>query len=137
MSTFSRTRLVEVRNPLLALHRALVEASLLDHERLHGRVEGTNRIDLLQSHPEFAWLRPISQLVVRIDEALDAVRAGQPLEEEGVALDPLLAETAQLLAPAERDDELGRKYVEVLQQHPDAVLAHAALRHAVERGTMN
>jgi len=128
MSTFSRNRLVEVRNPLLALHRALVEASLVDHERLHGRVEGTNRIDLLQTHPAFAWLRPISQLVVRIDEAL---------EEEGAALDPLLAETAGLLAPAERDDELGRKYVEVLQAHPDAVLAHAALRRAVERGTMN
>jgi hypothetical protein len=125
MSTFSRSRLVDVRKPLLALHRALIEAALLDHEREHGRVEGSNRVELLQSHPSFAWLRPISQLVLRIDEAL---------EEEGAPLDPLLAETAALLAPAERDDELGRRYVAVLQEHPDAVLAHAVLRHAVERG---
>lgn len=128
MSTFSRTRLVDVRKPLLQLHRALIEATLVDHERRHGRVEGTNRIDLVQTHPAFAWLRPISHLVMRIDEAL---------EEPSAPVEPLLAETERLLAPADRDDELGRKYVEVLQSHPDAVLAHAALRRAVERGVMN
>lgn len=100
----------------------------MDHERRHGRVEGTNRIDLVRTHPAFAWLRPISELVMRVDEAL---------EEETAPIEPLLVEAARLLAPAERGDELGRKYVEVLQSHPDAVLAHAELRRAVERGLMN
>jgi hypothetical protein len=127
--SFTRSRLVEVRSPVLALHRALIHASLVDHERLHGRAEGAqSRLDLVIEHPAFAWLRPISQLIVRIDEALD--EGDQPL-------DPLLAEAQKLLAPAEREDDFGRRYVEVLQAHPDAVMAHADLRRAIERGTMN
>ncbi|MGZ3416988.1 MAG: hypothetical protein ACXWUG_06280 [Polyangiales bacterium] len=129
MSAFTRSRLVEVRRPLLELHRVLIAASLIDHERSHGRVEAAqDRLDLVIEHPAFAWLKPISQLIVQIDEALD---------EGEIALDPLLEETTRLLAPADRDDELGRRYVEVLQAHPDVVLAHAELRRAVEKGTMN
>lgn len=128
MSTTTRTRLVEVRRPLLALHRALIEASLIDHERRHGRVELSNRIELVQTHPAFTWLRPIFSLLLRIDQALD---------DESTAVDSLLAETERLLSPADRGDELGRKYVEVLQEYPDAVLAHGALRRAVERGKSN
>jgi hypothetical protein len=129
MTTFTRSRLVEVRRPLLELHRVLIAASFIDHERSHGRAEGAqDRLDLVLEHPAFAWLKPISTLIVQIDEAL---------ENDETALDPLLAETERLLAPADRDDELGRRYVEVLQHHPDAVLAHAELRRAVERGTMN
>jgi hypothetical protein len=90
MSTYTRTRLAEVRRPLLQLHRALIEASLVDHERRHRRVEGTNRIDLVRTNPAFAWLRPISELVMRIDEALD---------DEAAALEPLLAETARRSRP--------------------------------------
>ena len=58
------------------------------------------------------------------DKVLEALRAS-------------LKETERLLAPADRDDELGKRYVEVLQQHPDVVLAHASLRRAFEKGTMN
>jgi hypothetical protein len=129
MSAFSRYRLAKARRPLLTLHRALIEASIREHERAHGRVEGANRLELVRAHSDFAWLRPISTLIVRIDEALE--------DDSVSAVDALVSETERLLSPAERGDELGRRYVAMLQADPDTVLAHAELRRAVERSAMN
>jgi hypothetical protein len=125
MSRYAQHRIAELRTPLLALHRALISATFIEFEKQHGRVEGTERLELLREHPAFRWLQPISSLIVRIDlaEEADAPR--------------LVAEAERLLAPADRGDELGSRYLDILQAHPEVVLAHAELRRAVERTAMN
>lgn len=130
MSTTNRSRLHDVRRPLLALHRALLDAAFVDYERAHGRIAATNdRLELVRTDPAFEWLSPVASLIVRLDEALDE---GAP-----ELLVALFAETRRLLSPADRSDDFGRRYLDILQQHPDVVLAHAALRHAVEAHTLN
>ncbi|HEY0385293.1 MAG TPA: hypothetical protein VGC64_04750, partial [Pyrinomonadaceae bacterium] len=71
------------------------------------------------SHEQFAWLHSISELIVRIDELLDAEEPATIVEAEA-----LLAEARALLRPSEIGSEFERKYYQAFQLDPDAVLAH-------------
>ena len=68
----------------------------------------------------FAWLRPMSGLIVAIDEAL----AAKPPESPAVAA--LIAQARELAAPAPGSVHSAR-YQAALQELPDAVLAHRDL----------
>ena len=66
------------------------------------------------------WLRPISALVVQIDELLDADEPATGADARG-----LLAEARTLLTPAEEGNGFAANYYEALQRDPGVVLAHA------------
>ncbi|MGN6718505.1 MAG: hypothetical protein ACTHLX_14045, partial [Candidatus Binatia bacterium] len=74
---------------------------------------------LLTSDPFFAWLRPISQLIVAIDETLDAK------ELTHADVDAVMAQSVFLLVPATTGGEFGERYVAALQRDPRVVLTHA------------
>ena len=65
--------LSELRHALLALHKALVEAERASYEATVGVIASPNHFfQLLTNDPLFAWLQPLSNLIVAMDEALDA-----------------------------------------------------------------
>lgn len=62
--------LSNVRNELLDLHRALIDAQRADYERERGRVAPGEFLQTLISDPSYAWLQPLTGLVARLDEVL-------------------------------------------------------------------
>ncbi|MEO7156784.1 MAG: hypothetical protein ABI039_04430, partial [Vicinamibacterales bacterium] len=85
MTDADRTLLTELRRLLLQLHKALIDWQRAEYETVHGRLQTTQLLSVLFNDPAFAWLRTMSGLIVRIDEALEP-RA----EETGTG--PLVAE---------------------------------------------
>jgi len=78
-----RQSLLELHSALLKLHKALIDSERVVYEKEVGPIKSPNHFfQLLTSEPWFAWLRPISQLIVAIDETLD--RTAQPQTENAV-----------------------------------------------------
>lgn len=122
MSEISESRLRDVRQSLLRLHKTLLDCEQEAYERAHDRIENSYELlQLVMNDPWFAWLHRLSGLVVQIDEMLDAK---EPLLE--TAFEAVINEARNLLQPSESGDEFQQKYFRTLQQCPDAVIAHAA-----------
>jgi hypothetical protein len=118
--------LTTLRSALLRLHGALVEHERVAYERLHGRISAGELLQLTIGGEWFAWIRPLSELVVRIDEALAAD------EPPGEAESAALAGAARALVSGEEAPEaLGPRYGAALQGAPDVVLAHAGVVRAL------
>src|SRR4051794_40284020 len=67
-----RRNLQALRESILALHKTLIESERTAYEQTFGKLESQNKfLQLLISDPWFAWLHPLSELVVVMDEALD------------------------------------------------------------------
>lgn len=114
-------QLSELRNALLDLHKTLVDSERVTYEQAIGAIQSPNHfLELLTRDPWFAWLHPLSQLVVAMDEALDGK---EPLTVAGA--DALVKQTRLLLVVSEIGDEFPRHYFDALQRDPDVVLAHA------------
>ena len=121
MTDAERALLVELRRLLLQLHKTLIDWQRTDYEQVHGRLQTTQLLNVMFNDPEFAWLRSMSGLIVRIDESLE-VKAGKPEIETG----PLVAGARELVAP-EAGTPYALRYHAALQELPDAVLAHRDL----------
>jgi hypothetical protein len=116
-----RQLLIELHGALLKLHKALLDSEKILYEKNVGPIQSPNHFfQLLTSDPYFAWLRPVSQLIVAIDETLDAK---QPLTH--LDLDAIMNRAVFLLVPAKMGGEFGERYVAALQRDPRVVLSHA------------
>jgi hypothetical protein len=125
-----RQPLQELRDALLDLHKTLIDSERPVYEANVGPIKSPHRfLQLLSSDPWFAWLRPVSQLIVAMDEALDS---DEPLTGDNVAA--LMNESVFLLLPAERGGEFGERYVAALQRDPHVVLAHARVAKRIGSG---
>lgn len=115
------SQLEKVRHALLALHKALVDSERIGYEQTMGGIRSPNHfLQLLTRDPWFAWLQPLSQLIVSMDEALEAK---EPLTAAGVKA--LLNEAKILLTPSESGEGFGRHYFDALQRDPNVIFAHA------------
>lgn len=120
-SAETRERLQQVRNALLKLHKALVDSERATYEKTFGKIPSSNQfLKLVTNDPWFAWLHPISMLIVSMDEALDEK---EPLTADKV--DALVKESSALLVASETSEGFGRHYFDALQRDPDVVFAHA------------
>ena len=116
-----RQPLQELRDALLDLHKVLIDSERAVYETKVGPIKSPHHFfQLVSSDPWFAWLRPVSQLIVAMDEALDT---DEPLTRDTVNM--LMKESVFLLLPAERGGEFGERYMAALQRDPEVVLAHA------------
>ena len=123
-----RTRLRDLRARLLSLHKVLLDDARVAYEMDRGRVGSTaNLLQLVINDPWFAWLHPLSELIVRIDETVEA--DAPATEADGAAL---VEQVERLLAPAESGETFGQRYFEALQRQPSVVLAHADVRRALK-----
>jgi hypothetical protein len=118
-----RERLTQLREALLHLHKALVDSERIGYEQNIGTIPSAGHfLRLLTDDPWFAWLHPISELIVAMDEALDA-KAKVPLTAEMAGA--LVKQTASLLVASENGEGFARHYFDALQRDPDVVMAHA------------
>ncbi len=117
-----RQLLFDLRKTLLHLHKTLLDWERAAYERVHGRVTASEMLNVIVEHPQFAWLRPISELIVRIDQTVDS-------EEPDTAADieALLARARAVISADETGPPNARRYYAALQEHPDAVFAHRAV----------
>jgi hypothetical protein len=118
--------LAELRGALLDLHKVLVDSERVSYEQTIGAIQSPNHfLQLLTGDPWFAWLQPLSQLIVAMDEALEEK---EPLTPEMAAA--LVKQARLLLVASETGDGFPKHYFDALQRDPDVVLAHGqAARH--------
>ncbi|HLQ02346.1 MAG TPA: hypothetical protein VK143_08630 [Burkholderiales bacterium] len=115
-----------IRHDLLDLHRALIGGEREDYERAHGRLADGEFLEALVNDPAFAWLSPLTALIVRLDELLED-EAPQP-----AAHDDCVAQIRKLLTPDPGGSEFQRRYAQVLQRRPDVVFAHGKTIRALK-----
>ena len=115
---------------MLKLHKALLDSEKIVYENNVGPIQSPNHFfQLLTNAPYFGWLRPISQLIVAIDETLDG---DEPITTQSV--DAMMTQSVFLLIPAKSGGEFGERYVAALQRDPRVVLAHAQVAKRIGSG---
>ena len=102
------------------------------YERIHGRQSSNDLLNALLNDPQFAWLRPISQLIVRIDELLGDKTP--PMRND---VDAVVSQVKALTSPNAEGNIYERRYDTVLQEHPDAVFAHRDVLKLLKRRAKN
>ncbi|HEY5952178.1 MAG TPA: hypothetical protein VIV40_42060 [Kofleriaceae bacterium] len=123
-----KARLQTARHRLIALHKAIIDAERVDLERVEGRLTGGAMLQRLVSDSRFAWLRALSEVIVRFDELLEA----ETLDDAEGCITTAL----RLLTPGEGvADAFHTEYARLLQDSPDVVMAHAAATGALRTGT--
>lgn len=116
----ARKELVDLRDALLKLHKALIDSERIGYEQTFGSITSpANFLRLLTQDPWFAWLRPLSGFITVIDETLDGE---EPITIRHVHKFTIRARA--MLVVDESGEGFGRQYFEALQRDPDVVLAH-------------
>jgi hypothetical protein len=116
--------LPELREALVQLHKALVDSERISYEQTIGTIPSPQHfLQLLTTDPWFAWLQPLSRLIVAMDQAIEAKEA--PLTAATAAA--FLRQTKELLVATETGAGFAKHYFDALQRDPDVVLAHGAV----------
>jgi hypothetical protein len=111
----------------MRLHKTLLDSDRAAYERAYGRVESSGEwLQLVLGHEHFAWLRPFSGLIVRIDEWL---ASDEQTDEERSAL---WREVERLTAINASTEERVVRYRKAIDRSPDAAVAHAAVREILD-----
>ena len=110
---------IALRRALLHLHKTVLDWARRDYERRQGAVTSQQMLQLLLRDPQFAWLRPLSEMIVRLDEALEA-----DLVAHEADLAAVLTELRTLVGAAGGETPFGERYRAAMQDSPDVVLAH-------------
>ena len=114
--------MTELRNGLLKVHKTLLDSERERYDRDIERIHSAGQLlNLVLHDPWFAWLHELSELVVLIDETMDADQPPTLSDAER-----LLAQARTLLTPAEAGNGFRKQYFEALQRDPDVVIAHGA-----------
>jgi hypothetical protein len=117
-----RATLRELSKALLPLHRALIEAARDDYAFATGRSVGPAQLlQLVTDDPFFAWLKPMTALIVEIDEMAR-------VDFEAPAARDVAARVERLFEGA-----FNERYVPLLQRDVDVAVAHAAIRRALAK----
>ena len=114
----------------MKLHKTLIDSERVVYETNFGPIHSPHHFfQLLTNDPWFAWLRPVSQLIVAIDEGLD--------DEESLTsdnADALINHAVFLLIPAQSEGDFAERYLAALQRDPKVVLAHAQVARRIGSG---
>jgi hypothetical protein len=119
----------ELRRALLHLHKTLLEWERAGYERIHGRVSAGELLRVIVNDPQFAWLHPVSELIVRIDESLEI----DALDGPEVDVDAIVMQSRRLVVPDDSGSPYAQRYLAALQEHPDAVLAHRGVTTVLKK----
>jgi len=116
---WDRGRLRDLSHRLVRLHKTLLDFERGAYEAAYGPVRSSGELlDLLLNHEQFLWLRSLSGVMARIDEAIDDPEAGEPDVER------FFRETNGLLRSG-RGGMFESRYHAALQASPEVVMAHA------------
>lgn len=128
MNESDRQLLVDLRRALLHLHKTLLEWERTAYEKVHGRTSAGSLLTALMNDAQFAWLRPLSELIVRIDESLEM----DALEGPEVNVDALIALASSVIAADEGGNAAAQRHHKAMQEYPDAVFAHRAVTNVLK-----
>jgi hypothetical protein len=117
-----RERLLATRRALLDLHKLLLDREGAAYGQDHAPVTPGRLFDLALHDQGFAWLRPVLQIVVSIDEMLEWSDLWTEADAERV-----LDRTRTLLKASAGGTPFEQKYDEALQSDPAIVLAHRSV----------
>ena len=120
-SALAVARLRAIRVALLQLHKAVLDAERFRFDRARGhRIEGpAEALRLALHHDAFAWLRPLSGLIVQLDSRL--AEEAEVLPSEVV---DLVAHARSLLQRDAGGPGFHDAYRRLLQDAPEVVVAH-------------
>jgi histidinol-phosphate/aromatic aminotransferase/cobyric acid decarboxylase-like protein len=124
VDTPMKARLAAVRLGLLQLHKALLDAERDRYEQIHGKVTAGKMLQLALQDARFAWLRSLSELIVRIDERLEEEASDSDLEN-------LLATARSLLTTAGQPTSFAVEYDAALQRDPQIVVLHGRVMQSL------
>lgn len=125
MADSARSLLTELRRTLLAHHKLLMDTERARYDHDVERVTSTGQLLSLVLHdPFFAWLHELSELIVIIDETLDAKPPNDATPADATRL---LGQARLLLTPEEGGAGFRGQYFDALQREPDVVIAHGAV----------
>jgi hypothetical protein len=114
-----RAALREISKALIPLHRHLIDAARSDYAFAYDTgATPSQLVELLQSDPFFAWLKPLTAVIVDIDEM-----ARRDFDEASVLAIPRRVE--KMFA--------AEQYVTILQRDVEVAGAHAVVRKALQR----
>lgn len=115
-----RQKLQQVRNTVLALHKALLDSERTSYEISRGAIGSpADFLQLLINDPWFAWLQPITTLIVQVDEALAAKKPpanAELLEQLLIDMRALLSEPVETGSDAL--ENFRRRYSAALRRDP-------------------
>jgi len=119
-SLMLRDSLRQLSSSILQLHKALLDQERARFETEKGVVGNPFKVlELVMHDPFFAWLRPLSAFVVKIDEAID----DDTVEPSAGAI---LREGEALLGGA---GELASRLSSIMQTDVDVAVLYGAVRH--------
>jgi hypothetical protein len=122
MPSIDTPSLDRLREALLQLHKALLDAQRIRYEREHGRVESRGELlDLVLQDPSFEWLRVLSALIAGLDELAAAEDKDVGEELRG------LINRLRTLVRFEGNVGFTAPYREIIEAVPDALVAHVQL----------
>ena len=114
----TRELLTNLRDLLLQQHRLLLDRERDEYEKTNGPLEGVGHfLELALNHPDFAWLKQVSTLVIQIDEALSR----RSKADQAVA-DAIVNEAREMLRPPEQGTDFQVHYYHAIQDSPDIVI---------------
>lgn len=117
---------------LRELHRALVEHARRDYERARGAVLTPGEfLHLLTTDARFAWLRPLSELMVDLDVFLEADPAPTPEEAAAVR-----AEVERLIAAPKSSADANAfavRYLPLIADDPHIAMGHASVKRLIRK----
>jgi hypothetical protein len=121
----ARQKLRQVRDTVLALHKALLDSERTSYEIANGPVGSPGAfLQLLINSPWFAWLQPMTNLIVLIDETLAAKKP----PAESAELERLLEDTRALLSPStDSANGFWKRYSGTKQRDPGVAVLHEQL----------
>lgn len=114
----TRAKLDRLAAAMRTLHKALIDQTQREYERVHGKVANPYALlALLTSDPAFAWLRPMTKLIVEIEDK------EADLAESRKKIDQLLDTQGEAFAD---------RYLALVQSSPEIAVEngrfHAAIR---------
>jgi hypothetical protein len=122
----ARRKLTEVRQTLLTLHKAVLDSERTSYEIVHGQISSPAAfLQLLINDPWFAWLRPITTLIVQIDETLAAKKPPATAPD----MMRLVSDVRALLSPSREVNGFWKRYTAVVERDPAVTVLH----HQIER----
>jgi hypothetical protein len=104
------------RPALLELHRRLLQAQRIQAERYGGRMNAGELLQAATQDPRFSWLTQLSELIAQLDQAR--------FDADDDAAQAALGRTRALVTAPDPGTAFGRRYLEILQDHPEVVFAH-------------
>ncbi len=121
-----RSSLREVSRALLPLHRHLIEHAKAEFAVAVGPVaRPAELLQLLTDDPFFAWLKPVTALIVDIDEMAR-------IDFEPEAAMAIGDRVEALFTKGDPASAFSQHYVPALQSNVEVAIAHADLRKAFE-----